>query len=70
MLYTVVTLVLAVHLVMILTLGADHVSLGSVCPCSHLNINDKLHYSDLDVPEGVDLAVKDLREPILKIMRK
>jgi len=36
----------------------------------HLEINDKLSYGDLTLPEGVVLSVKDLSLPILKIMRK
>lgn len=37
---------------------------------SNLEINDKLSYDDLTLPEGVILSVKDTSLPILKIMRK
>lgn len=52
------------------------VSLGDGVPSafevdiSGLNINDKLSFRNLKVPEGVDLAVKDLDLPLLKIMKK
>lgn len=36
---------------------------------SNLVMNDKVLYSALDVPEGVQLVQKDLDEPILKIRK-
>ena len=35
-----------------------------------LAINDKLHYTDLVLPDGTELAVADPSLPIIKIMRK
>ena len=37
---------------------------------SALEINDKMYYSDLTLPEGVALAVSDPSLPIIKIMKK
>lgn len=51
-------------------------AMGSAIPnafevdIGHLEINDKLSYGDLTLPEGVVLSVKDMSLPILKIMRK
>lgn len=38
-------------------------------PRSTLAVGDKLHFSDLKLPEGVQL-VEDVSLPVLKIMRK
>lgn len=37
---------------------------------STLAVNGKLHFTDLNLPEGVELAVKDPLLPILKIQRR
>lgn len=48
----------------------DQVPEGFEVDVSSLEIKDKLTYGDLQVPEGVELAVKDTELPILKIMKK
>jgi large subunit ribosomal protein L25 len=48
----------------------DQVPEGFEVDVSNLEIKEKLTYADLDVPEGVELAVKDKDLPILKIMKK
>jgi large subunit ribosomal protein L25 len=48
----------------------DSIPSGFEVDISELVIGNKLHYDALNIPEGVELAVKDPKLPILKIMRK
>jgi len=37
---------------------------------SDLEVNDKVLWTSLDVPEGVEIALKDPRQPVLKMARR
>ena len=41
----------------------------SPCPCSQLGVNEKLLFSDLDVPQGVALRIKTHSDPIIKVAK-
>ena len=52
------------------TARGDSIPVAFEVDISALGINDKLLYNELQLPEGVQLAVKDASLPMIKIMKK